>query len=295
MSLNRRIFLSGGLGVLATTSLAACGDDDSSGSDDAADAVDTSSFEDGSTMKKLADAGKITIGVKFDQPLFGQSGPDGDPQGFDVEVAKMVASALGIDEDGIEWKETVSNNREPFLENGQVDIVVATYSITDERKKVVDFAGPYYIAGQALMVKKGDDSITGEDSLDGKKVCSVEGSTPAQYIEDEHPEAKLTTFDTYSKCVTGLNNDQLEAVTTDNVILAGFVAADDEHLQMVDDGETFTEEPYGIGLAKDDDDFRDFINDTLQKAYDDGSWAKAWEGTAGTVLPTPDPPEIDRY
>lgn len=293
MSLNRRLFLSGTAGSVAALALAACGggDDDEP---EVAD-VDASEFAEGSTMAALAEAGKITIGTKFDQPLFGQAGPDGDPAGFDVEIGKIIAGALGIDADGIEWVETVSANREPFIENGNVDIVVATYTINDTRKEVVDFAGPYYIAGQALMVLIDNEDITGEDSLDGKTVASVEGSTPAQYITDNHPEATLQTFDTYSNCVTALKNGQVDAVTTDNVILAGFVAADEESLKLVNDGETFTEEPYGIGLAKGDDDFREFINDTLQAAYDDGSWAEAWEGTAGAVLPTPDPPEIDRY
>ena len=291
MTTSRRLFLTGGAGLAAAITLAACG----SSSDDAADVADDPTFAEGSTMAKLADAGKITIGTKFDQPLFGQAGPDGKPAGFDVEIGKLMAAALGIKADDIEWVETVSANREPFIQNGKVDLVVATYTINDTRKEVVDFAGPYYVAGQALMVTADNEDITGEDSLEGKKVASVEGSTPAQYMTDNHPEAELSTFDTYSNCVTALLNGQVDAVTTDNVILAGFVAADQDKLKLVGDGATFTEEPYGIGMKKGDDDFRTFLNDTLQAAYDDGSWAKAWEGTAGSVLPTPEPPEIDRY
>lgn len=291
MTTSRRLFLTGGAGLAAAITLAACG----SSSDDAADVADDPTFAEGSTMAKLADAGKITIGTKFDQPLFGQAGPDGKPAGFDVEIGKLMAAALGIKADDIEWVETVSANREPFIQNGKVDLVVATYTINDTRKEVVDFAGPYYVAGQALMVTADNEDITGEDSLEGKKVASVEGSTPAQYMTDNHPEAELSTFDTYSNCVTALLNGQVDAVTTDNVILAGFVAADKDKLKLVGDGATFTEEPYGIGMKKGDDDFRTFLNDTLQAAYDDGSWAKAWEGTAGSVLPTPEPPEIDRY
>ena len=291
--LNRRLFLSGTVGAAAALGLAACG----GGGDEEPEVaeVDTADFPEGSTMAKLADAGKITIGTKFDQPLFGQAGPDGEPVGFDVEIGKILAGALGIDADGIEWTETVSANREPFIENGQVDIVVATYTINDTRKEVVDFAGPYYVAGQALMVLVDNEDITGEDSLAGKKVASVEGSTPAQYILDNHPDAELVNFDTYSNCVTALINGQVDVVTTDNVILAGFVESDPDNLKLVNDGETFTDEPYGVGLAKGDDDFRAFLNDTLEAAYEDGSWAKAWEDTAGVVLPTPDPPAVDRY
>ncbi|HJC68325.1 MAG TPA: glutamate ABC transporter substrate-binding protein [Candidatus Brachybacterium intestinipullorum] len=291
--LNRRLFLSGTVGAAAALGLAACG---GGGDEEPVVAeVDTADFPEGSTMAKLADAGKITIGTKFDQPLFGQAGPDGKPVGFDVEIGKILAGALGIDADGIEWTETVSANREPFIENGQVDIVVATYTINDTRKEVVDFAGPYYVAGQALMVLVDNEDITGEDSLAGKKVASVEGSTPAQYILDNHPDAELVNFDTYSNCVTALINGQVDVVTTDNVILAGFVESDPDNLKLVNDGETFTDEPYGVGLAKGDDDFRAFLNDTLEAAYEDGSWAKAWEDTAGVVLPTPDPPAVDRY
>ena len=291
--LNRRLFLSGTVGAAAALGLAACG----GGGDEEPEVaeVDTADFPEGSTMAKLADAGKITIGTKFDQPLFGQAGPDGKPVGFDVEIGKILAGALGIDADGIEWTETVSANREPFIENGQVDIVVATYTINDTRKEVVDFAGPYYVAGQALMVLVNNEDITGEDSLAGKKVASVEGSTPAQYILDNHPDAELVNFDTYSNCVTALINGQVDVVTTDNVILAGFVESDPDNLKLVNDGETFTDEPYGVGLAKGDDDFRAFLNDTLEAAYEDGSWAAAWEDTAGAVLPTPDPPAVDRY
>ena len=291
--LNRRLFLSGTVGAAAALGLAACG---GGGDEEPVVAeVDTADFPEGSTMAKLADAGKITIGTKFDQPLFGQAGPDGKPVGFDVEIGKILAGALGIDADGIEWTETVSANREPFIENGQVDIVVATYTINDTRKEVVDFAGPYYVAGQALMVLVDNEDITGEDSLAGKKVASVEGSTPAQYILDNHPDAELVNFDTSSNCVTALINGQVDVVTTDNVILAGFVESDPDNLKLVNDGETFTDEPYGVGLAKGDDDFRAFLNDTLEAAYEDGSWAKAWEDTAGVVLPTPDPPAVDRY
>ncbi|MGP9537850.1 glutamate ABC transporter substrate-binding protein [Brachybacterium sp. AOP43-C2-M15] len=290
--LNRRLFLSGSVGTAAALTLAACGGD--ADEPEVAD-VDTEDFPEGSTMARLAEAGSITIGTKFDQPLFGQAGPDGDPVGFDVEIGKIIAAALGIEADGIEWTETVSANREPFIENGQVDIVVATYTINDTRKEVIDFAGPYYEAGQALMVLVDNEDITGEDSLEGKKVASVEGSTPAQYILDNHPDAELVPFDTYSNCVTALINGQVDVVTTDNVILAGFVASDEENLKLVNNGETFTDEPYGVGLTKDDDDFRDFLNDVIEEAYESGAWAEAWENTAGTVLPTPDPPAVDRY
>ncbi|RAG61856.1 ABC transporter substrate-binding protein, partial [Burkholderia multivorans] len=106
------------------------------------------------------------------------------PEGFDIEIAKMVGAQLGFAPDQLDFVETVSANREPFLQQGNVDMVVATYTINDERKKVVDFAGPYYVAGQDLLVKA-DSDIAGPEDLAGKKVCSVDGSTPAQNIQDK--------------------------------------------------------------------------------------------------------------
>ncbi len=254
-------------------------------------------FEAGTTMAELNEAGEITIGTKFDQPGFGLLNPQtSSPEGFDVEVAKIVAAELGIAEDGITWTETVSANREPFIQNGQVDMVVATYTINDARKQVVDFAGPYYIAGQDIMVASGNpEGIAGPEDLAGKTVCSVEGSTPAQRIRDEYPEAQLTTYDVYSKCADDLRNGNVQAVTTDNVILTGLVAGSDGAFELV--GNPFTEEPYGIGLALGDTAFRNWINDTLEAAYEDGRWADAWDRTAGAITgePAPEPPPVDRY
>lgn len=248
-------------------------------------------FEAGTTMAELAEAGTITVGTKFDQPLFGLVGPSGVPEGFDVEIAKIIATELGISEDNIEWVETVSANREPFIENGQVDIVVATYTINDKRKEVVSFAGPYYMAGQSILVLADDDTIESEEDLVGQPVCSVTGSTPAAKLAEIGAEPVLT--DTYTNCLEPLRSGQVVAVSTDNVILAGLAAQNEGEFKVV--GEPFTEEPYGIGLAKDDTEFRMWINDVLEAAYEDGRYEEAWNSTAGEVLPFVEPPAPDRY
>jgi glutamate transport system substrate-binding protein len=249
-------------------------------------------FEEGTTMAALNEAGEITIGTKFDQPLFGLKGPDGQPVGFDVEMGKLIAAKLGISADNIKWTETVSANREPFLQNGQVDLVVATYTINDTRKEVVDFAGPYYLAGQDLLVLAGNpDKITGPEDLAGKPVCTVSGSTSEKNIA-AYTDNVIAT-DTYSNCLGPLRSGEVVAVTTDNVILAGLADQNAGEFEVVDN--PFTEEPYGIGLKKDDAEFRTFINDVLEEAFEDGTWAKAWEATAGTVLETPTPPTVNRY
>lgn len=275
------------LATVAALTLAACG----SGDGDVAD-VDASDFPEGSTMAKFAEAGTITIGTKFDQPLFGLLAPSGEPEGFDVEIGKIIAGELGIEPGDINWEETVSANREPFIEGGDVDLVIATYTINDDRKEVVSFAGPYYSAGQSLMVMADNEDINGPDDLAGKNVCSVEGSTPAANIEENYPDAELNLFAAYTDCLEPLRNGQVDAVTTDNVILAGYVDEDDSFKIA---GDQFTEEPYGVGLAKDDDEFRDWINDVLEEIYEDGRWLEAWNNTVGDVLPEPTPPAVERY
>ena len=278
------------LAAAGALALSACAGGGTPGAEDTATPEPEPTFEAGTTMADLAEAGTITIGTKFDQPLFGLNGPNG-PEGFDVEIGKIIASELGIAEEDIEWKEAVSANREPFIQNGEVDIVIATYTINDKRKEVVSFAGPYYMAGQSILVLADNDDIKSEDDLVGQPVCSVTGSTPAAKLAEIGAEPVLT--DTYSNCLEPLRSGAVVAVSTDNVILAGLAAQNEGEFKVV--GEPFTEEPYGIGLALDDTDFRMWINDVLEEAYADGRYEEAWNATAGTVLPYVEPPTPDRY
>jgi glutamate transport system substrate-binding protein len=249
-------------------------------------------FDAGTTMAKFNEAGKITIGVKTDQPGIGFLEPGADaPTGFDIEIAKIVAAERGIEPSGIEWKETVSANREPFLQNGTVDMVAASYSITDERRELVGQAGPYYVTGQQLLVSKDDTSINGPDDLTGKKVCSVTGSTSIDTVEKEYG-ANPAPFSTYQECVNQLLNGSVDAVTTDGAILLGYAALNPDEVKVV--GEAFSEERYGLGYQMDDAEFCTFLNETLQKSFDDGSWAAAFEKTLGKAgVETPTPPELD--
>ncbi len=280
-------------GVLALTACGGGSDDDT----EAATVDSKATFEAGTTMATLQKAGKITIGTKFDQPGFGLKGLSGPPEGFDVEIGKLIAAGLGIGEDGISWVETPSAVRENVIEDGDVNLVAATYTINDERKKRISFAGPYYVAGQQLMVRSDNSAITGPESLKSNpdaKVCSAAGSTPADNIGTYLASpGQLVTFDLYSKCADALKNKQVDAVTTDNVILLGLVGKSDGAFKVV--GEPFTEEPYGIGIKKGDTAFCQYIVDTLKKASEDGAYEKAWSSTAGEVegsrvptLPTAD-------
>jgi glutamate transport system substrate-binding protein len=278
------------LAAAALMSVAACGGDDGDSGTDVANpttepSAEEQEFEAGTTMAELAEQGTITIGTKFDQPLFGLKGLSGDPEGFDVEIAKLIAGKLGIPEDGITFVETVSANREPFLEQGQVDMVVATYTINDKRDMVIDFAGPYFLAGQDILVKSGNpEGIEGPDDLAGKTVCSVSGSTPAGTIESDYPEAKLVLFDTYTKCRDALRDgtDGVVAVTTDNVILAGYADEAPNDFELVD--APFTKEPYGIGIPEGQEEFCEFINDALSELEESGELQEAYDSTAGKVI-----------
>jgi glutamate transport system substrate-binding protein len=284
--------------VAAAFLLSACG----GGEDDAATEVeDKPSFASGTTMARLATEGKITIGTKFDQPGFGFKGLSEQPEGFDVEVAKIIAAKLGIQPDQITWTETVSAVREEVIATDKVDMVVATYTINDKRKERITFAGPYYEAGQQIMVKTENTAITGPESLKANptaKICSVTGSTPAENIKPFlAAPTQLVTLPKYEECEAALKNntDGVAAITTDNVILLGFVSESDGAYKLV--GEQFTKEPYGIGVKKGDTAFCEFINETLKAASEDGSYKKAWDDTAAKVaegvqaptLPAADP------
>ncbi|MGH3573874.1 MAG: glutamate ABC transporter substrate-binding protein [Pseudonocardiaceae bacterium] len=278
--------------AVATT---ACGQQQGLGSSSSTPSVAQGvHFEPGTTMAKLAEAHTIRIGTKFDQPLFGQQTLSGNLTGFDTEVARIIAGALGIPPDKVQWVESPSAQREELIKQGRVDLVVATYTINDKRRQQVSFAGPYYLAGQSLMVKSDNTAITGPDSLRGAraKVCSVQGSTPAENIRKYIDPAQLTLFDVYSKCADALRTGQVDVVTTDNVVLLGFVSNSNGAYKLV--GDTFTKEPYGIGIRKGDVAFCTFINDTLTQAAKSGAYANAWKTTAGKVAEqTPQLPTFD--
>lgn len=241
------------------------------------------------------DENKVVIGTKFDQPGLGMRNPDGTMSGFDVDVAKYVAGELGYSPEQIEWKESPSGQRETLIQNDQVDYIVATYSITDSRKEKVDFAGPYLLTGQSLLVREDNTDITGAASLqNNKRLCSVSGSTPAQKIKDEYPGVQLQQYDTYSACIEALKNGAIDAVTTDEVILAGYAAQTPGAFKIV--GDTFSEERYGIGLKKGDSEKRTKINDAIEKMESSGAWKEAFDKNLGPAgITAPAPPLVDRY
>ena len=252
--------------VACTMSLAACGADES---------------------------GKIRIGIKFDQPGLGFK-KSGTYVGFDVDVAKYVAKKLGYSEDEIVWKEAPSKQREAMLQNGDVDMILATYSITDERKNAVSFAGPYFVAGQDLLVRKDDHSINGPEDLNGKRLCSVTGSTSAATVKEKFAsEVQLMEQPGYAECATALFSGIVDAVTTDDIILAGLASASRGKLRVV--GKPFTQEYYGVGIKKGDTALAKKIHAAITEMIKDGSWERAiadnTEGTSYTPNAEYNPPK----
>ena len=242
----------------------------------------------------MKDRGKAIVGVKEDQPNLGYKDPTtGEYSGFDISIAKLIAAKLGFGDDKIEFKAIPSANREQAIINGDIDYYVGTYSITDKRKTQISFAGPYFVAGQDLLVRKDDSSVTGPDSLAGKKVCSVTGSTPIQRIKDEYKKAQTIEFEKYSQCVDALLNQQADVVTTDDAILKGYAAQQPDKLKVV--GKPFSEEKYGVGLPKDDKALRDKTNEILQGAIDDGTWQKIYDDTLGKSGSEAKAPTLEKY
>jgi glutamate transport system substrate-binding protein len=280
--------------AVLTIGLAGCGDagDDGGGLDVEAEDVADDKFEAGSRMAELVEAGKITIGVKYDQPGLGfKDAAEDVPSGFDVEIAKLLIADLGIDpnSDSVTWEETISDNREPYLQQGRVDLVLASYSITDERRLEVGQTGPYFLTGQQILVPE-DSDVESIDDLAGQEVCSVTGSTSIDRINEKG--AKGIGFETYSECVQKVLDGSVPAMSTDGSILAGFAAENEGELKVV--GEPFSEERIGVGYSLEHPEMCEWINGVLEESFEDGSWEEAFELTLGpSGVETPEPPALD--
>ncbi|MFF5717567.1 glutamate ABC transporter substrate-binding protein [Streptomyces buecherae] len=247
------------------------------------------------TWRKAKRRGRLVVGAKEDQPYVGEKDPaTGRYSGFDIEIAKMMAASLGFDPRRISFRTVASANRETALQNGQIDYYVGTYTINDLRKRQVGFAGPYYEAGQSLLVRDEEDDIHGPDDLAGRKVCSAAGSTPLQRIEADYPKADPVSYDAYSICVDNLLTYQVDAVTTDDTILMGYAAKVPDELKLA--GRPFSKEPYGIGVPRSDNALRLALDDAIEAHQKNGDWKKAYDATLGlSGVPAPKPPAVDRY
>ncbi|MFJ6722799.1 MULTISPECIES: glutamate ABC transporter substrate-binding protein [unclassified Streptomyces] len=218
----------------------------------------------------------LSIGIKFDQPGVGMREDDGTFTGFDVDVATYVAKELGYKPNEIEFKQVYSSDRELLLQYNEVKFVVASYSISDKRKEKVDFAGPYFVAHQDLLVRSDDTTITKAEDLNTKRLCAVTGSTSADNVRKTlAPKASILELGSYSDCVVALQDNQADAMTTDNSILAGYAAKKGNEGKFKLLGLNLSNENYGIGIKKGDTALQRKINTALSKMVADGSWNAA--------------------
>lgn len=233
----------------------------------------------------IQEHGRLVVGVKFDQPGFGLKGADGKVDGFDVALAREVAKELGLREEQVELVEAVSAERIPMLEQGKVDLVVATMTITEERKQRIAFSRPYFVAGQSLLVRGEETEIRGVSDLSGKRVCTVAGSTSEQNVRARAATAVVTTQAGYAACVSALKAGSVDAVTTDDTILAGFAAAD-RTLKLV--GGQFTTELYGVGMKREGtDQLRELVDRVINRMLSDGTWERLYGQYFGAVAGIP--------
>jgi glutamate transport system substrate-binding protein len=295
-----RIFVGAALAIAALT-LTACntgtpgGTSTDAGGDTGGDealwevATDVS-LEGSPTFEAMTERGGVVVGVKNDQPGLGyEDATTGERTGFDVDIARWIAASLGFSEDQIEYVTIPSANREQALVNGDIDYYVGTYSITDKRKEQIDFAGPYFITGQGLLVAADNEDINGPEDLAGKIVCSVTGSTPLQRIRDEFNPGDTVEYDTYSQCAEQLLAGSVDAITTDEAILAGYVAQRPDELKIA--GEPFSEERYGVGIPKGDTVLQDHIN----QLFTDGGdvWQALFDQHLAPAGIAGDQPQVD--
>lgn len=295
MSLKRMVPLAGAA-ALALALSACTAASPATGQEEAADVkfpVSSSVEIDGSaTLEAMQERGEIVIGVKEDQPGFGvRDSATGERSGFDIDLARWIAAELGFGTDAIEFVTIPSQSREQALTNGDADLIIGMYTISDKRKELVGFAGPYMTNGQSILVRADNTDIKGEDDMAGHKVCSITGSTPIQYVKQNHPDVETVEFDNMAQCVEALTSGQVDAVTTDEALLIGYTTLAPDELKVV--GKPFTHEGFGIGVAKSDDALRHFVNDllveksdVLQGIYDDNL------GSSGVEFQTA---EVDNY
>ena len=238
--------------------------------------------------ESLIGADSLVVGVKADQPGLGLVDNEGEFEGFDVDVARAIAEHLGVAGEDVEFVGVTSEEREEAILSGEVDLVLASYSITEERKTEIGFAGPYYVAHQDILVPGDDTGVQGVDDLDGQRICQGAGSNSAnRIVEERGVDAEAVEGDSYSDCIDQLSDGDVDAVSTDDLILAGYLAAAPDEFRLVN--EPFTNEKYGIGMAKEDVAGCEEVNRAVTLMYQDGTAEKLldnWFGDTSLDLVT---------
>ncbi len=241
----------------------------------------------GSTMRAIQDRGRLIAGVDQNTFLFGFRNPTSNAlEGFDIDRVRDVAAAIFGDPNKVQYKVITSAERIDALKKGEVDIVVRTMTATCERWADINFSTTYYVAGQRVAVDR-SSAITGIDQLGGKRVCAAKGSTSIAKLRQSAAPPEVVAVDNWSDCLVMLQQGQVVAVSTDDTILAGMVAQD-PNVKMV--GPRFTDEPYGIGIPKQNQDMVRFVNGVLERSTANGSWATSygkWLAQAGGAATPP--------
>ncbi|MCM3748547.1 transporter substrate-binding domain-containing protein [Paenibacillus pasadenensis] len=234
-------------------------------------------------VQAITDRGKLVVGVKYDTKLFGLKNTEtGDVEGFDIDISKKIAKKLLGDESKIELKEVTSKTRIPMLNNGDIDLIVATMTITEDRKTQVDFSDVYFNAGQSLLVKKDSPIKSIDDVTKDTKVIGQKGATSIKNIEDKVPGLRVLQYENYQEAFTALKSGKGEVLTTDNAILFGMSQQDPNYVVV---GGMFTDEPYGIAAKKGSADLVTAVNETLKELKDSGEYAAIYEKWMGEKPP----------
>ncbi|MFL6144143.1 MAG: transporter substrate-binding domain-containing protein [Labedaea sp.] len=233
----------------------------------------------GSTMDRIKQNGLLKAGVDQNTFLFGFRNPSTNQlEGFDIDRVHEIAAAIFGDPTKVQFKVLTSAQRIPALQNGDVDVVVRTFTANCDRWSKIDFSRIYYVAHQRLLVDRSSD-IDSLERLAGKRVCAQQGSTSISNLAQRAPNATRVATNTWSDCLVMLQQHQVDAVSTDDVILSG-LAAQDPNVKL--SGAALTDEPYGIGIPQGKEDLARFVNAVLEKSIRDGSWAKSYDKWVGS-------------
>jgi len=241
----------------------------------------------GSTMEAIQKQGRLKAGVDQNSYLFGYRDPiTGELSGFDVDIAREIARAIFGDPSKIEFRPMSSAQRVDALKNKDVDVVVRTFTINCERRKDIEFSSVYYRSAQRVLVGR-DSKANGLADLGGKGVCAAKGSTSISRIANAVPKPVPIQVEYWSDCLVLLQLGQVEAISTDDTILAG-MAAQDPGTKVV--GPSLGAEPYGIGVPKSNADMVKFVNGVLERLRSDGTWTSIYQKNLSILGPPPVPP-----
>jgi glutamate transport system substrate-binding protein len=247
---------------------------------------------DGRPAESIIDKETLVVGVRPDLPAVGLRDANGDFAGLDVDVARYVVGKLGAD---VEFVSALAADREPLLLSGRADLIFATYSITPERKTRVAFAGPYLLSYQDILVPSDERDIRTVRDLAGRSFCAVRGSNaPDRVIKERGVAATVVTAADYGECMTKLRDGTVDAIATNDVILAGLAARAGGGLRLLNT--RYSSERTGVGMRKGDVAGCEAVNRAITAMYQDGTARRLmdkWFGGSGLDLSGVDVPQFE--